>query len=180
VTAGDAHLVLETARLSLRHVRDDDAPFILRLVNDPDWLRYIGDRGVRNLDDAREYIRKGPQQMYARFGLGLYLVERKADGVPLGLCGLLRRDTLPDVDIGFALAPEHRSAGYAHEAAAAVMHYGMVTLRLPRIVAITSQDNAASGSLLEKLGLRYEGLVRLDPQGDELRLFATQTTVTAG
>ncbi len=176
MTAGDAHVVLATSRLSLRHVREDDAPFILRLVNDPDWLRYIGDRGVRNLDDARVYIRQGPQQMYARCGFGLYLVERMADRMPLGLCGLLRRDTLPDVDIGFALAPEHRGAGYAYEAAAAVLQYGMVALGLPRIVAITSLDNAASGALLEKLGLRFEGLVRLEPQGDELRLFGTKTT----
>ena len=98
--------VLETERLRLRQLTVDDAAFILQLVNDPSWLRFIGDRNVRNLDDARNYILKGPIASYEKFGFGLWLVELKADGMPLGICGLLQRDTLPDVDIGFALLPQ--------------------------------------------------------------------------
>ena len=97
-------MVLETARLRLRHLRADDSQFILELVNDPDWLRFIGDRGVRTVEDARGYIEKGPMQMYSRLGFGLDLVELK-DGTPIGMCGLIKRATLHDVDIGFAFMP---------------------------------------------------------------------------
>lgn len=163
--------VLETDRLILRTLSLEDAPFILQLVNEPSWLRFIGDRGVRNLEDARGYIQKGPLEMYRRFGFGLYLVELKADGGPIGLCGLIKRDTLKDVDIGFAFLPRFWGQGYAYEAAASVLAHGQNTLGLRRIVAITSQDNHSSIKPLEKLGLRFEQLLQLTAGEPEVKLF---------
>lgn len=166
--------VLETARLRLLQLTEDDAPFILELVNDPAWLRFIGDRGVRHLDDARNYIRNGPAASYAKFGFGLWLVELKAGGTPIGICGLLRRDTLPDVDIGFAFLPAFRGLGYALEAGRATLDHGRSIFGLRRIVAVTSPDNEASVRTLEKLGLRFEKMVRLTPDAAELKLFASE------
>jgi RimJ/RimL family protein N-acetyltransferase len=164
--------VLETDRLNLRRLSPDDAEFILELLNDPSFLRFIGDKGVRTLDDAREYILNGPVDMYNRLGFGLYLTELKDNGVPIGICGLIKRDGLEDVDIGFAFLPKFRAKGYAYESAAAVMAYGKTVLGLKRIVAITYPDNYASGRLLEKLGLRFERMIRLSKDAPEIRLFA--------
>jgi RimJ/RimL family protein N-acetyltransferase len=165
--------VLETDRLNLRWLSTDDAEFILELLNDPSFLRFIGDKGVRTLDDARDYILNGPVDMYNRLGFGLYLTELKESGVPIGICGLIKRDSLEDVDIGFAFLPKFRAKGYAHESAAAVMAYGKTVLGLKRIVAITSPDNYASGRLLEKLGMRFERMIRLSKDSPEVRLFST-------
>ena len=162
--------LLETERLNLRHITEADAPFILRLLNESSFLRYIGDKGVRNLDHAREYILNGPVASYKQHGFGLYLIESKTDHTPIGMCGLLKRETLPDVDIGFALVPESWRQGYALEAASAVMVYAKDVLKLPRIVAITNKDNDASGKLLEKLGLRFERIISLDRR-DDTKLF---------
>lgn len=164
--------VLETVRLCLRRLAPEDAPFILGLLNEPSWLQFIGDWGVRTLDDARHYIAAGPMDMYARHGFGLYLVVLKEGEVPIGLCGLLRRPTLEDVDIGFALLPQYWSQGYAFEAASAVLAHARDVLRLPRIVAITTLDNVASARLLEKLGLRLERTVTLGNDPEPLRLFS--------
>lgn len=163
--------VLDTPRLALRRLTEDDAPFIHRLVNEPSWLRFIGDKGVRNLDDARRYLREGPLDMYARFGFGMYLVSTRSDGTPIGMCGLIKRDALPDVDIGFAYVPESWGAGYAVEAAQAVVAHARDDFALKRLVAITSLDNAGSMRVLEKIGLTFEGLIELTP-GDPVRLFA--------
>lgn len=165
-------IVMETARLRLRRLCAGDAPFILRLLTDPGWLRFIGDRGVRTVDDARSYLLNGPVAMYARHGFGLYLTERKSDGVPIGMCGLIKRDGLDDVDIGFAFLPEFCGVGYAQEAAAATMAYGKRAFGLTRIVAITSPDNERSIKLLEKIGLTFERLVRLSANDEEIMLFA--------
>jgi RimJ/RimL family protein N-acetyltransferase len=167
-------IVVETDRLTLRRLDLADAEFILRLLNDPSFLRFIGDRGVRTLDDARKYISNGPMASYERFGFGLYVTERKEDRVPIGICGLLKRDSLKDVDVGFALLPQFWSKGYAFEAASAVMAYGRSVLGLGRIVAITSPDNEASIRLLEKLGMRFESMVRLSEDSSEVRLFASE------
>jgi RimJ/RimL family protein N-acetyltransferase len=153
----------------------DDSAFILELVTEPSWLRFIGDRGVRTLDDARDYIRKGPLDMYARLGFGLYVTERKADGVPIGICGLLKRESLDDADLGFANLPRFWGKGYAHEAASAVMSYGKSVLGLSRIVAVTSPGNDPSVRLLEKLGFRFERMVRLSEDSAEVQLFGAQT-----
>jgi RimJ/RimL family protein N-acetyltransferase len=164
--------VLETDRLILRRLSVEDAPFILELVNEPSWLRFIGDRGVRNLEDARGYILKGPVEMYGRLGFGLYLAELKTDRVAIGLCGLIKREALTDVDIGFAFLPRFWGKGYAHEAAAAVMAYGQSAVGLQRLVAITSPDNYGSIKVLEKIGLKFERMIRMSEGESELKLFA--------
>lgn len=165
--------VLSTERLDLRQLHEGDAGFIHRLLNDPSWLRYIGDRGVHSVEDARRYIGTGPVAMYQRLGFGLFLVERRSDGAAMGLCGLLKRDGLDDVDIGFAFFPEFGGQGYALEAARATLDHGRTRHGLRRIVAITAQDNQASIRLLEKLGFRFERLIALPGKPDEsLRLFA--------
>ena len=172
--------VLQTDRLILRRLTADDAEFVFELVNDPAWLRFIGDRGVRNLDDAREYIRKGPVDSYSRHGFGLYAIERKEGGLPIGICGLVKRDFLEDVDIGFALLPAFRGRGYAREAARATMTYARETVGLGRIVAITSRDNDASGRLLEAIGLRFEKMIRISPDSPEdVKLFASADPTSA-
>ncbi len=164
--------VLETDRLVLRRVTVDDSEFILELLNDPAWLRFIGDRGVRTLDGAREYILKSLVAMYERLGFGLYLTELKDGGLPIGICGLIKRDSLEDVDIGFAFLPEFRGAGYGVESASAVMAYGKNNFGLNRIVAITSPDNHDSARLLEKLGFKFERMLKLSDDGAEVCLFA--------
>ena len=166
-------IVLETRRLLLRRVDTDDAPFILELLNEPSFVEFIGDKGVRNLDDARNYILNGPVASYERFGFGLYLVQLKSDGAPIGMCGLLKRDSLPDVDVGYALRPGYWKQGYAFEAASAVLAHGREVFGLRRIVAITSPDNVGSRTLLEKLGLRYEQSLRLSGDADT-HLFAIE------
>ncbi len=149
----------------------DDA-FIVALLTDPDWLRYIGDRGVRTTDDARRYLETGPMASYAAHGFGLFRVARRDTGVPIGICGLLRRETLPDVDIGFAFLPAHRGQGFAVETARATLRYARETLGLDRIVAIVSPENAASIRVLETLGMRQEGMVQLSDDRDAVCLFA--------
>jgi len=164
--------ILETDHLTLRQLESSDAAFILRLVNEPSWLRYIGDKGVKTLEDAENYIQTGPVDMYKRLGYGLWLVALKPGMEPIGMCGLLKRDTLDDVDIGFALLPEYWNRGYAFEAAAATLEHAKNPLALSRILAITTPDNAASCALLEKLGFALDRLVRLSPDDDELKLYS--------
>ena len=163
--------VLETDRLVLRRMSVDDADFMLGLLNEPSWLRFIGDRGVRTREDARAYILKGPVDMYDRLGFGLYITELKGEGTPIGICGLVKRDFLADVDIGFALLPGFWGQGYAYEAASAVMEHGKGALGLKRIVAITNPENHSSIRLLEKLGLKFDRMIRATADGPEIRLF---------
>ena len=168
--------MIHSERLTLRELRETDAPFILELLNDPAWLLYIGDKGVHTLDDARTYIANGPVASHARHGFGLDLVELSTNGTPIGLCGLIKRDTLPDVDIGYAFLPQFRGAGYAAEAVAAVIKYAKDVLALPRLAAIVSPDNLASIRVLEKLGLRFEKMVRMSADGPETKLFGRELT----
>jgi RimJ/RimL family protein N-acetyltransferase len=163
--------VLETERLSLRKLTVDDAEFILALLNEPSFLRYIGDKKVRNLDDARQYILNGPVASYERHGFGLNCVELRESHTPIGMCGLLKRDDLPDPDIGFALLPDFWNKGFAFEAAEAVLKDARERLQIQRILAITSLDNEASINLLQRLGFRFDRVVQLSPDGEQLRLF---------
>lgn len=172
--------VLETERLRLRPLSADDAPFILELLNEPSWIRFIGDRGVHTLDDARRYIAEGPCAMYALHGLGLMMVETKGERESLGICGLIRRASLPDVDIGFAFLPRFWGKGFAFEAAAATLEHARRDLGLRRILAITSLDNESSIRLLEKLGLRYERTIRMPGEDEDLKLFAVDFPRDAG
>lgn len=165
--------VLETSRLSLRRLTLEDAEFIFGLVNQPSWLRFIGDKNVRNLDDARNYLRSGPLDMYQRFGFGMFLVERKGDGVAIGTCGLLKRDILPEPDLGYAFLPEFWGQGYALEAAAAVLEYGHYAHELTRIVAIVSPGNERSIRVLERCGMAFERMFDLN-ENDQVKLFARE------
>ena len=166
--------VLETARLVLTQLAGRDAEFIRGLLNEPSFLRFIGDRGVRTADDARRYIQDGPVASYARYGFGLLRVGLKASDTPIGICGVLKRDTLPEPDLGFSLLPAFWSMGYAHEAASAVMQEARGPLGLGRILAITSLDNDSSIKLLGKLDFRFERMIRLGEDSEELRLFASE------
>lgn len=164
--------VHETERLLLRKITADDAEFILTLLNEPAFLRYIGDKKVRNVEDARGYILSGPVASYERYGFGLLLVELRDSHTPIGMCGLLKREELPDPDIGFALLADFWGKGFAFEAARAVLQDADNRLNLQRILAITSLDNETSINLLQRLGFSFEKVVKLTPDGEQLRLFS--------
>ena len=163
--------ILETERLTLRQFTAEDAPFILELVNEPSFIQNIGDRGVRSLADAVKYIETGPVISYARNGFGLYLVQLKESGESIGMCGLIKRAALEDVDIGYAFLPKFWSKGYAVESALAVKEQAH-SLGLRRLVAIVDPANIGSIRVLEKLGLTFEKMVRLAADDIELKLFA--------
>jgi len=163
--------VIETARLRIRRLTPADALFIVSLLNDPAFLRYIGDRGVRSVDDAVAYIEKGPVSSHARFGFGLDAVVDRSTGEPMGICGLLKRDELDAPDVGFAFLPSFRGRGYAREAAAAVLDDAAARLAIPRVLAIVQADNEASIALLERLEFRFERMTN-SPKGESLRLYA--------
>jgi [ribosomal protein S5]-alanine N-acetyltransferase len=166
--------VIETERLILRRLSIEDASFILELLNQPSFLRFIGDRGVRTIKDAEKYILQGPMDSYERLGFGLYLTELKDSLASIGICGLIKRDALNDIDIGFAFLPQFWSKGYAFEAASAVMVYGRDVLKLSRIVAIVSPDNERSIRVLEKIGFKFESKMRLSEDSPELNLYASE------
>jgi RimJ/RimL family protein N-acetyltransferase len=163
-------IILETERLILREPTIDDASFMLRLVNEPSWLQYIGDRHVYSLDDARQYLLNGAIKSFAENGFGFAIVILKKSGEWMGMCGLVKRPFLDSADIGFAFFPEYTGQGYALEAATATLDYAYNDLHMPRIVAITSPDNMRSISLLKKLGLQFE--TDIDVDGEKLFLFA--------
>ncbi len=161
----------ETARLTVRRLGFDDAPFLVALLNQPSFLANIGDRGVRNVDDAHRYLRDGPMALYERHGFGLWHVSRRADGVAMGMCGLLKRDVLPDVDLGYAFLPEFWGQGYAFEAAEATLRLAAQRFGLERVIGVVSEGNAASIRVLEKLGMRFERMVSMRPEEPDVRLY---------
>lgn len=164
--------ILKTKRLILREFTVSDQKFILELINTPDWIKYIGDKKVHSLDDAKEYLENGPIKSYKENGYGLWLVQLKDTGAPIGMCGLINRDTLTDVDIGFALLPKYYNLGYAYEIAEATLKHGKNTLNLKKIVAITDPVNKSSIKLLEKIGLQFEKNLELSGC-DKVLLFST-------
>lgn len=164
-------IVAETERLRLRHLQEDDAAFIVRLLNQPSFLQFIGDKGVRTLEDAVAYIRTGPLASYAEHGFGLYLVELRDSGDAIGTCGILKKPLLAHPDIGFAFLPEHWHKGYAYEAAAAVVKHARMECALPDVCAVVDPDNSASIALLGKLGMQPGGRVQLSPDDKTLELF---------
>lgn len=166
--------ICETERLILRHMQTDDAAFILALLNELSFLENIGDKQVRTLEDARQYIVTGPQTSYATNGFGLYLVELKGTYEAIGMCGLIQREGLDAPDIGYAFLPQFWSRGYAIEAASAVMTLAQETFGLQRVVAITSLNNDASIRVLNKLGLKFEKMIRLPGADQESRLFVPE------
>lgn len=170
-----AKAVIETERLELHELSDlsqEDIVFVHRLLNEPSFLENIGDRGVHNLEDARAYLVKGPMASYSANGFGLYRVQTKQGRQTVGMCGLVNRPTLDDVDLGYALLPEFCGQGYAAEAGAAVLADARRRLGLKRIVAIVDPRNLGSIRVLEKLDFRFEKMVQLTPDDDTLKLFA--------
>ena len=168
--------ILETKRLILRYFTLDDAPFMLELLNTPTWLQYIGDRKVRTIEDAENYLRNGSLKSYEEHGFGFYAVIEKAEtsdrkNQPIGLCGITKRDTLPDVDIGFAFMPNLLSKGFGYEAASATLDYALNTLKISRIIAIVSPDNEKSIGLIKKIGLVFEKMIKSGDENKELMLF---------
>ena len=172
ISEANGDVVIETPRLQMRRFVYADAAFFVRLLNDPEWIRYIGDRNVHNEEEARAYMAKSYIAQYEKFGFGLYLVQLKGDGAPIGMCGLIKRDALDDVEIGFALLPQFRGRGYAFEAAAATIDYARHRLNMKRVVAIATPYNAASIALLKKIGLRFDATTRLKDDAVELAVYA--------
>lgn len=166
-------MVLETERLFLRQLTPDDDAFILELLNEPGFLENIGDRQVRDLEGARRYVAEGPAVSYARHGFGLWWVGLKATAEPVGICGLIKREVLDHPDIGYAFLARFSGQGFASEAGAAVLAYGRRALGLGRIVAITKPDNDGSIRVLEKIGLKFDGMVTLADHGGESRYFVS-------
>jgi RimJ/RimL family protein N-acetyltransferase len=172
--------IAETERLRLRTITldDADAAFHLALLNDPAFIDNIGDRGVRSLDESRHYISDGPVAMQQRCGHSMYVVELKDSGTPIGMCGLIKRDTLVDVDIGFAFLPRYRGCGYAWEAARATVEHARA-LGITRLAGITSPANTASNQLLAKLGLRFQCLMHLTLDDPGTNLYIAELAASA-
>ncbi|MBD2699377.1 GNAT family N-acetyltransferase [Spirosoma sp. BT702] len=163
--------MLTTDRLIICQLTLEDAPFILELLNTPGWLQFIGDRGIRSLDDANAYIQNNALKNYEELGYGPYLIFHKADNQPIGMSGLFKRETLEYPDVGFALMPDYMANGYGYEAASAVIEYANKTLRLPRVYGITNPNNHLSIRLLKKLGMSLEGSFAFGPEKQETLLF---------
>ncbi len=163
--------VLESSRLRIRALTEADAPFILKLVNEPGFLKNIGDKSVRTLEDARSYIRSGAMASYERHGFGLAAVELKSSGEPIGICGLLQRDTLDAPDLGYALLEQYWLRGYALEAAETILRDAGTRLGLRRVLAITSLENLASERVLEKLGFVFTHVATLPGSADPTKMF---------
>ena len=174
-TAGDGVVLLETARLRLRRLALADAPFILRLLNEPSFIENIADKEVRTLDQAQAYLDGGPLKSYAVHGHGLNRVELRTSGEPIGICGLIKRDQFTDVDLGYALLPEFEGKGLISEAAAAVLAQGHADLGLARFIAIVSPGNGRSMRVLERQGFTAAGTVSLEPSGERVALFERNT-----
>lgn len=166
------HPELETRRLTLRRLTADDAPFIVGLLNEPSFLENIGDRGVRTSEDAQRYLLAGPLEMYARYGFGLWHVARSSDGCPVGMCGLLKRDALPDFDLGYAYFPAFWGQGYALEAAEATLRHVRRYYGVSRVVAVVSPGNRGSIRVLEKAGMRFDRMLALNSDEPEVGLYA--------
>ncbi len=168
-------LVRESERLAIRQMELADAEFIFRQLNEPSWFRFIGDRGVRNIEDARRYIKERVFEQYRTLGFGLNTVWLKASDEPVGICGLVKRENLPDPDLGFALLEAHWGKGYAAEATTAVLAHAQEVLRIPRLLAIAAPTNERSARLLMKLGFKLQEQVHITPEGQVLKLYAYTT-----
>jgi len=168
-------VVMRTERLQLRQFTLDDAAFILRLLNEPSFVRYIGDKGVRDLEGARGYLQAGPMASYERHGFGLWRVGLNSEDTAIGMAGLIRRDYLDDMDIGYAFLPAYAGMGYALEASSAVMRHARDVLDARRVLAIVNEDNAASIRLLGKLGFQGDGVVRAPGSEHDVRLFVAES-----
>ena len=163
--------ILHTERLELRWLTPNDAPMMLAVWNDPAFIRHVGDRGIRSLEQARAALNAGVLRIYADFGYGPYHVMRREDGADLGICGLFRRDGLDEPDIGFAILPDFCGEGYGFEAAVAVLDHARDALKLSSVIAIVSPGNKPSEGLLEKLGMHFERSLRLPGDDRDVSLY---------
>jgi RimJ/RimL family protein N-acetyltransferase len=166
--------ILETERLVLQEFSIDDAEFILTLLNTHGWLEYIGDKNVRTIEDAENYLENVPIKSYKENGFGLWLILLKNNSTPIGMCGLIKRESLDDIDIGFALLPEYSKLGYGYEIAQATINYAKHDLGIDKVVAITNSNNVPSIKLLNKLGLQFEKTLKLS-EDDTVLLFSPLT-----
>lgn len=164
--------VLTTERLLIRMIKIEDAPFLVALMNDKDWIRYIGDRGIRTLEEAEAYIKARFFKSYEEHGFGFYGIVLKDTFEMIGIVGLIDREGLDHIDIGYGMLPQFRGKGYAFEATKAIFEYASNTLKLEKIVAIVNPDNKGSINLLHKLGLSYEKMVRLPDEDKDIKLFS--------
>ena len=165
-------MLLQTERLQLRRIELSDADFIVELTQDPDWILYVGNPDLKAIADGEEFIRSRFHAAYEKTGLGLWMVEEKSTLERLGICGLINRDSLEDIDLGFGFLKQHRREGFAYEASVGCLLYAKEVLDLARVVAITSQKNVASAALLEKLGFSFEKLIQFEAEEEQLRRFA--------
>jgi RimJ/RimL family protein N-acetyltransferase len=163
---------LLTERLQMNWVTEADAEFMLAVWNDPTFIRYVGDRGIRTAAEAREAVRDKVLTHYEQHGYGPCAVSLRSGGPPMGICGLFKREHLDHPDIGYGFLPPYRGKGYALEAAQAVVAHARDQLRIPKLYAIVSPDNERSVHLLEKLGMRYEGPVRMPDEGEDISLYS--------
>ncbi|MBE2217103.1 MAG: GNAT family N-acetyltransferase [Ignavibacteria bacterium] len=170
-------VILDTDRLILREFEEEDAGFILRLLNSPGWLKNIGPRGIQTEENAKEYINSKLRKAYTELGFGFYLIELKSGGESVGMCGLVKREGLDDVDVGFALLPEYEGMGYAYEAATAIVEYAANILNISSLSAITIPSNSSSIKLLEKIGLRFSKMIRIPNDPEELMLFTNHQSI---
>ena len=164
-------IVIETKRLILRKFTVDDAAFMLKLLNTPNWLRFIGDRNVRTLEQAEQYLINGYMKSYQDYGFGFYVVVIKETQESIGICGIVKREGLEDVDIGFAFFQQFMGKGYGYESASAILNYALNDLKIKRIVAIVDPENVVSIALLKKIGLQFEKMIQMSPTDIELMLF---------
>ena len=162
---------IETPRLILRRLQFDDAPFVIALLNEPSFIENIGDRGVRSVEDAHRYLREGPMAMYESYGFGLWHTARKSDGASVGMCGLLKRDILPDVDVGYAFFPAFWGQGFAQEATVATLQHASRKFGIKRVIGVVSEGNAGSMRVLEKLGMSFERMFSMREDEPPVRLY---------
>ncbi len=166
--------IQQTERLRLRQMSEDDAELMLGILTDPDFIRYVGDRGVRSIPEAADYIREKVLSSYRQYGFSMYLVELIDGSTSIGICGLVKRPGLDHVDIGFGFLPAWRKHGYAYEAAVGVLAYAASKLSLQQVVAIVSPENKASIGLLEKLGFQFDQMIRMSGDDQDTQLFMLQ------
>ncbi len=167
-------MILETKRLILSKFSVKDAPFFYTLVNDPAWMRFIGDRNVKTIADAEKYLIDKIIPSYVKHGFGFYVVSSKEDNTPIGMSGLVDRNGLDHIDVGYAFLPQYRGKGYAYEATKAVLDYAKNILKIDPVVAITNEKNTKSIQLLKRLGLHYDKLIQLPHDNEKCRLFITK------
>jgi [ribosomal protein S5]-alanine N-acetyltransferase len=167
-------IILETNRLILREADLSDNQFFYELLNSPNWLKFIGDRGIKTLNNAEDYIIDKLINSYKTNGFGLYVYELKESHIPIGICGFIKRDYLDSEDIGFALLPEYERNGHTYEISIATLIYGENKLSIKKVYAISSKDNIASQELLKKLGLNFKSYVNEPDTNEELLLYSLE------